>query len=180
MYHDTVLDSGIKKGDFIDDTRHESLLAQDQFPIAKQKALHYIGYRPRATAEIRKKLKSEDFSESVIEKVIERLSELGFLNDLQFAEAFSQSRLRKYGQERIKMDLRRLGISDSIIQNALSKTADEDQIQIQVEELAEKLLLKYQKEPDLHKRRQKLYAALIRRGYRHDVVGEVVRQKCES
>jgi regulatory protein len=176
IYIDTLLQSGYKKGDLLSIEQQETLLVEDQVPLAKQKALHYIGYRPRTEREVRKKLKEEDFSEAVIDVVIARLIELAFLDDKRFANLFCESRLKKYGPERVKMDLRRLGIADAHIQAALESQIDPEAQTEQIEILAEKLLQKYTREPDLRKRQQKLYAALVRRGYSYDLVGETVKK----
>ena len=174
-YRDTLLQTGLRKGDFIDHVLYEKLLIEDQVPIAKSKALHFIGYRPRSTYEVRKKLKEEKFAEDIIETVLEKLSDLGFLDDARFATLFCESRLRKYGPERVKMDLRRLGISNDHIQNALIESTTEDDLKAQLAELVQKLMPKYAKEEDVRKRQQKLYAALIRRGYAYEMVGEALR-----
>lgn len=80
-------------------------------------ALRFLSYRPRSEKEVRDKLKSKDIDNSIIEKVINKLKDYKFINDLEFAEKWIESRLKfkPRSMKLIKFELKRKGISDELI-----------------------------------------------------------------
>ncbi len=57
-------------------------------------ALGYLGYRARTVREVERYLDEKQYGEYEIMQVIDRLAELGLVNDTAFAEEFVASRLR--------------------------------------------------------------------------------------
>ncbi len=58
-------------------------------------ALRQLNYRPLNTAKLRSKLKEREFSEDIISTTIEEMTRLGYLNDLEWAEASLRGEIRK-------------------------------------------------------------------------------------
>lgn len=87
-------------------------------------ALRFLSYRPRSEKEVSDKLKIKYQKSNlkdlalIIDKVIQKLKEKKFINDEEFARGWIESRLRfkPRSLRLIKLELRRKGISDDIIQ----------------------------------------------------------------
>ena len=64
-----------------------------------------------------------EFEDEVVELVVERLIERGFLNDQKFAEYYVENRYIRKGisQKRLRLELRQKGVEQDIIANALEK-----------------------------------------------------------
>ena len=83
-----------------------------QYKRARERALRLLALRGRSRAELRKKLAERDFSKSVIDRVLENLGALGYLDD----EAFAVNRARHlavnrlYGDRKIAEQLREKGV----------------------------------------------------------------------
>ena len=98
-----------------------------QYKRARERALRMLALRGRSRAELRKKLAERDFSESVIERVIENLGELGYLDD----EAFAVNRARHlavnrlYGDRKIEEQLREKGIAREAARAAIREVREE-------------------------------------------------------
>jgi regulatory protein len=134
--------------------------------------LHFISYRPRATAEVQKKLVDQGFSEPVVVETLDRLQRNGLLNDNQFAQAWVENRMtfRPRSRRVMAFELRQKGIVDETIDQALSEKIDEESLayaagQRQVRRLAGL---------DMREFRTRLGAFLARRGFPYDVVWTVV------
>ena len=91
-------------------------------------ALHFLKFRPRSVFEIEEKLKSKKISEDEIKKVIAVLKKNGLLDDKKFAKMWVRDRnlLRPTGSYILKLELRKLGISDSDIEAALKGQNEEE------------------------------------------------------
>jgi regulatory protein len=89
-------------------------------------ALRVLTLRDHSEAELRRKLKEKGYLEGV-EETVERLRELGYLDDARFARSFAASAIRNgrgYGA-RLKMELSRRGVAGPIIQEALAALGEE-------------------------------------------------------
>ena len=90
--------------------------------------------------------------------------------------SYTQNRFRYkgYGPQRIRVELRRLGIKEQLIEAAIEETMPGETMYEKAFSEAEKRLRRLRNEKDLTKRRSKLYGFLLRRGHTPDVVREVI------
>ncbi|OGD56056.1 hypothetical protein A2V71_03815 [Candidatus Berkelbacteria bacterium RBG_13_40_8] len=131
-------------------------------------ALHFLKFRPRSVFEVERKLESKKISESEIKKVISVLKKNKLLDDKNFAKMYVRDRnlLKPTGSYLLKLELRKLGISDQDIETAME---DQDE-----EKLARKALgskARYRK-ADF----QKQAAFLQRRGFATSVIYKIIRK----
>ncbi len=139
-------------------------------------AIKYLGYRARSEEEVRVKLTQLGFPEKSIKATLERLRLLKVLNDEDFARdwALSRAKGREYGPLRIERDLRRKGISTSLIRPILEEAfAEQEEM-----ERAKKLLKKKFSGKDMGDKKVILGAAafLQRFGYHNTVIEELLGQ----
>jgi len=80
-------------------------------------ALRVLGVRGHSRRELEVKLLRKGFSVECVEEVLERLSVLGLVDDVQFGSALIQSRSRRkpLGKVRMRAELRKKGVSESVI-----------------------------------------------------------------
>lgn len=93
--------------------------------IYLQKAQAWCAYQERYQQELRDKLYSWKTPESFIEPIISQLIADNFLNEERFAITYAggKFRIKKWGRLKIKMALKRKGISDYSIQKGLKETS---------------------------------------------------------
>ena len=74
---------------------------------AKDAAFKLLSFRMRSTAEMRKRLKEKSFSQIEIDHVIDKLTKLNYLNDVEFGKAFVKEKIKnkKIGPKAIKSEL---------------------------------------------------------------------------
>src|ERR1039458_8078278 len=93
-----------------------------------------LGRQMRSEAELRRLMKrrvepGED-GEAIITKVVTRLKEYGYLNDVAFAETYARLRQEneKLGQRRVRQDLQQKGVHSELIAETLeSRYAQTDE-----------------------------------------------------
>ncbi len=145
---------------------------QDTREVAYQKTLHFISYRPRAAAEVQKKLVDQGFSEPVVVETLDRLQRNGLLDDAQFAQAWVENRMtfRPRSRRVMAFELRQKGIVDETIDQALGERIDEETLAYAAGQRQARRLAGL----DMRQFRTKLGAFLARRGFPYDVVRPVV------
>jgi regulatory protein len=151
-----------------------ALQADDASETAFQKALHFLSYRPRSTAEVRQNLKKRGISEALIADTVERLQHAGLLNDHEFARAWIENRntFQPRSKSALRMELRQKGLSDEILQSILDENVDE-------EALAFEAARKYARRlagMEWLAFRQKLGGFLARRGFSYSITSPVISE----
>ena len=178
LHQDVLLQHSLHTGLYLGDSRIQELIQADALLRAKEASITYLGHRARTEHEVRTRLKEKKFSEEIVDKVITRLYELSYLDDEQFALNYTKSRFnfKGYGPQRIRAELRRLGIAATLIDKTLSEQLNQEDLQERALQEAQKRLKKLRNEENLTKKRRKLFQFLMRRGHTADIAREVIEQ----
>src|SRR5690349_1101603 len=90
---------------------------------AKAAILHYCKYQERCHSEVRNKLYELGFNTVEVEEQLAGLIETGVLNEERFARAFARGRFRmkQWGKEKIKQQLKLRKVSDYCIKKAMQE-----------------------------------------------------------
>lgn len=167
-----IVAAWLKVGQDLSEEKIASLKVAEDREVTYQKALHFLSYRPRSSAEVRQNLTKRGVSEILIEETVNRLQQAGLVNDEAFARAWVENRntFRPSGKPALRIELRRKGLSDEIVQSVLDAQVNE-------ETLAFEAARKYARRLaglEWSKFRQKLGGFLTRRGFAYTVVAPVV------
>ena len=94
--------------------------AGDDYARAMQTALGYLSFKPRAIAEVRRRI-GRDFTQPVVERVLDSLKRYGYLDDAEYATQWRRSRDKRKprGAFLLRRELRAKGVADDLIDNAL-------------------------------------------------------------
>jgi regulatory protein len=146
----------------------------------REAALRILERRRRTRADVAQRLKEKGFEAADIEAVCVRLTEVGLLNDLEFARLYLQGRQGKpRGTRLLSQELRQKGVPAEVAEEALSQLAEAseggeaelDRARSLARQSARKLAGLEPREA-----RQKLFALLSRRGFGLDVIETVSRE----
>ncbi len=145
----------------LDEQELEQLLALSIYNRTRDKALYLLGLRDYACKELEKKL-AETAPPEVAVAVVERLRELGLLDDEQYArrKAVSLQLYKGYPRRRVEQELRRRGVDGATARAAAEELPGEDFEQALA--LIEKKYYNKLKDSDS---RRRVEAALARRGF---------------
>lgn len=177
-----VVDLKLKIGRMLTDEELAELKRASEFGKLYQRALEYALLRPHSQKELRDYLKKktlsrtirvknkktgeyqtklkEGFDASLVEPVLARLIERGYVDDERFARLWIENRSVRKGvsQKKLRLELQTKGVAQDIIENCLSEGVRNEQ-----EELAKVIARKAKKYPD----EQKLIQYLLRQGFNY-------------
>lgn len=141
---------------------------------ALNKSLKFLTIRQRSEKEIRDFLKKKGFQEITINPTIEKLIELKFIDDLQFAHTLTDQRQRSSGRGKIAIqrELARKGIEKSKIDEVLPTKQDDYNTAKQV---FEKYSYRFEG-LDYMSYQRKAGGFLSRRGFSYDVIKKVLKE----
>ncbi len=173
---DLAVRAGLRKGQHLTVEAQQDLLDDEERLKAKAAALDYIAYQARTEEEVRRRLTRKGFPAPVAEEAVARMQELGYLDDEDYARAYTRGRLagRGHGPQRIRNDLRRRGVAAKTVDAVLENLVEADDLREAALRHGRKRWLRLASEEDPQKRRKKLADFLVRRGYGYDLVREVV------
>lgn len=184
-----VVDLKLKIGKQLNDEDLKSLRRASEFGKLYQRALEYALLRPHSQKEMRDYLKKktlnkavrvknqktgeyqtkqkEGFDASLVEPVLARLVERGYIDDERFAKLWIENRSIRKGisQKKLRLELQSKGISQDIIDACLSEGARNER-----KELEKVIAKKAKKYPD----EQKLIQYLLRQGFNYSDVLEAL------
>ena len=157
------------------------------------KALATLGARARSTADLKRYLKTKDFTDAEIAPAIDKLQSLGLLDDLEYARTFARARLapsRGFGPRRVAAELARKGVPRSIVDRVLAESSEEreqlrdeaaargESLRSAVHEAAAKKRRALEGlAPEVQRRR--MHGFLARRGFSSTEIAEVLRSMRE-
>lgn len=146
--------------------------------LVLEAALRFLEARQRSVAEVRRRLTQAGYQPALIDGAIQRLGDLGILDDEAFTAAWveSRDRARPRGERALRQELRLKGVDAGLIDEAMSgrrpEPGGEDDPDLPA---AERLLTRHGSQlarvADPRARRQRAYALLVRNGFDSEIAG---------
>lgn len=171
----TLIENRFDVGREIDDDDLHEIINLSNERRAKEKALWLISYRDHSKKELTDKIRRTCDEESA-EKAVERMEELGLVNDRVFAERYARKLLftKHMSKTAASYELARKGIDRELADEILD-SIDVDERE-QIREVIEK---KYRNISD-EKIKRRAFSALQRLGYRFDDIRAVLEEYTEE
>ena len=157
----------LKIGEAVDLEEYRRKLAAHELRFALEQSARLLESGDRSVRELTDRLVQSGFSRGAAEQACQRLQEYGYLDDRRYAQGLVTRLGKKYGDLRLRQELRRRGIAEDLIRETLQKGDEAQQLDAAIA-LARKSLRGKQAEPAALYRRA--YGALARRGYTPDLV----------
>lgn len=104
------------------------LSPEKQESRARNVLLHQLARSAKSTSQLRKILEQREISPDIAEKVLERFTEVGLIDDAAYAETIVNSRRNYKGlaKSAIKRELNEKGVSQELVEEAISGITAED------------------------------------------------------
>jgi regulatory protein len=160
------------------------------FPRSKKKlyteaelyeyAVGSLARRMRTVAELKRLLRQRveaetEFGQTLVELIIRRLKDQGYLNDAKYASTYSSLRRdnEKFGRMRVITDLKTKGVHGDVIDKAVSTTYDE----VNEEQQARAFLhRKRVNKPQDQKQAARIFRLLTRAGFRAKAIFTILKK----
>ena len=163
----------IKLGAEISEEVYQEIRTEIVLKRAKKYALNLLTDMDRTSDQLVKKLEASEYPEDIIEAAIRYVESFGYVDDTRYACNFIESRKRNKSKKEIYMLMRQKGIESSVIDEAMEQCYGEDDSL----EAIQKILLKkkYSDEEMDYKEKQKIYAAIMRKGFSYDDIRRAIQ-----
>jgi len=143
-------------------------------------AVGALGRRMRSVAELKRLLRPRveaetEYGQTLVELVIRRLKDRGYLNDASYAAAYSSFRREneKFGRRRVITDLKAKGVHGEVIEKAVASAYDDVTDEAQAREyLRRKRLLK----PKDQKQAARIFRQLLRAGFAAKTIFTILKK----
>ena len=143
-------------------------------------AVGALGRRMRSVAELKGLLRQRveiktEVGQTLVELVIRRLKDQGYLNDSQYAAAYSSFRRdnEKFGRRRVITDLKVKGVHGDVIEKAVSAAFEEVDEEKQAREYLRRKRLK---KPRNEKETARIFRSLIRAGFGTGTIFSILKK----
>lgn len=163
----------IREGHTISSEIYREIREEVLLKRAKLRALHLLNDMGRTESQLRTKLKQGGYPEDIVEEAMDYVKSFGYINDLNYAVNFIDSRKDKKSKKELQMQLMNKGVSQEIIGQAFEETYEKEDSR----EAIRKLLVKrrYNPETATDAERQKMMAYLVRKGFSYDDVRQIIQ-----
>jgi len=143
-------------------------------------AVGALARRMRSVAEMKRLLRARveadtELGQALVELIICRLKDQGYLNDSRYASAFSTFRRdnEKFGRRRVITDLKAKGVHGEVIDKAIGDVYGEvDEEQLARQHLRRKRLEK----PKDQKQAARIFRQLVRAGFSSKVIFRILKK----
>lgn len=151
----------------------DQIKKEDDYKYCLSVAFNHISVSDKSEKQMREFLLKKGFLAESVERVIDRLKELNYIDDRAFAKTFVEHS-KKSGKKALIYKLQSKGISMDDIDLALENESDEIQEEKAIN-LAKNQLPKYNDLNEFEKKK-KLNAFLFRHGFTWDIISTVIEK----
>ena len=171
-HFDIICEYHLKEGMEIPQSAIKEIVFSNDFRKAKERALYLLDYRDYSYTELFEKLE-KNYSDDICYKVMERMVELGTIDDRRYAERLARhyTEVKKFGYYRAVFEMKNKGIPKEIIEDTLSKYED-----TVFDRLFELINEKYYRYLGDEKGVKKVKNALVRYGYSFDDINTALSE----
>ena len=148
----------------------------DAYDVARQIVLRQLSLAPKSRQQLRDKLRARNCPDDVAEAVLDRMTDVGLVDDEAYAGMLvrSQQAGRGLAKRALARELRTKGVDDETARATLEQIDPESERDRAAQLVAKKLRSMHGLEPLVQKRR--LAGMLARKGYPADLAMAVIRE----
>ena len=155
------------------------------YEASLEKGIFLISLKDRTKKEVQLKLEEKFWNKNAVLKAIEKLEEFGYLNDLNYAISYIES--KTYGKNRISYNLFQKGIDRSTVEKAYltldeekEDNVDDTKLEKLIEKNSKKININNEREEKKVKEEQKLIQYLARQGFSLDKIFKKLKEYKEN
>jgi len=143
-------------------------------------AVGALARRMRSIAELKRLLRQKveadtEFGQTLVELIIRKLKDQGYLNDANYAAAYSSFRRdnEKFGRRRVVTDLKIKGVHGEVIETAVSAAFNEVNEEKQARAYLQRKRLR---KPQDQKQTARIFRQLVRAGFRPKTIFTILKK----
>lgn len=166
-----LTENGLASGQELSGDEIEAYEGRSQAGKALQSAYRLLSYRSRSIKELSQRLERKGYDQATIDQVVERLKELGLLDDDDFASSWlAQPKSRQRSLRRLNQELRAKGVDKEAVEQNLAELPQDH------ERDAIRALIIKRRNKNTPVTKEQLLGYLVRQGFRLSLVLDVLNQ----
>lgn len=171
---DVFISHNFTTGSELTDDSFNKLLDDELKVKVYNSALRLLGYRMRSINEMRDRLIDKKYPNNIIEETINKLLKMGYLNDVEFAKAFSRDKVisKKIGPLALRVEFIPHKIDEDILEKAIFNVYEKYPIIDLIKLLLDKKKIQSGTKLD-QKAKKRIYDFLIRKGFKWNDISNV-------
>ena len=175
---ETCVTLGLAVGNHYSLQELERIREQGEFYDAKQYGLRLIARRSYSVYLVKQKLENRGYQPEVIQKTVDYLCQLGYLDDEAYARCFAHDAavLNKKGKRLIMKELCARGIDRDTAEAAWESLEDKCDLGNNLKKIIQKRLT----DPNDRKAVRHVFDYCIRRGYAYEEVSQTMKRYIEE
>lgn len=144
----------------------------DNYSQALNWAQHYCSKAERCSGDVLIKLGKYKLDEASTKRLLESLRKENYLNDLRYAKAYTMDQFRfgRWGRIKIRYMLRRKGLAEADIQEALEQIPDDEYLDLLKALINEKQ--KHYAGLEAYEKKAKLFRFVYSKGFEPDLINQ--------
>ncbi len=161
----------IKVGQEVTKLELKEILNKAEDDKAYMRVLDYLSRRPRSRWEVEQYLSRKGHNDNTVTKTLSKLSDIGYIDDLKFAESWVRSRraLKHVSKRRLTDELRQKHVSSADISRVIRDDKTDEQ------EVLRHIIDRKNKQTR-YQDQTKLKAYLLRQGFSYDDINIVMNE----
>ena len=165
-----VVEFALYAGKELSDEEAEGLQAAARRSGLKSKAIDLLMRKPQSRKELGRRMREWEASEEEIESICDRMEELGYLNEAEYARRIVRHYAAKgFGERKIRDELYRRGIPKELWEEAMEQIEDNSEV---IDAFLEKKLRGSHDPKEI----KKASDALARRGFSWSEISDALRR----
>ena len=158
----TQMTNNLQVGDVVSEKRLSELVFESEYTACVDLAYKYLGRKSHTKMQVILYLQGKNFDNKVIGRVISKLEEYGYLDDMQYAKTYIDIKKTGKGKRMLSAELKLKGVDSKTIEEALETLEDED---INAYNVAKKYI---KNKPFDFELKAKAFRYLISKGFSYD------------
>lgn len=173
LYEDTILKYNLLLTKKVDSKKNE-ILEFDKKCDVYYTGVKYIKNRARSKKEVKDKLIKLEMPIDYIDEAIEKLERQGYINDLIYAKSFLNNKLitTANGPYKIKQEMLKKGVSNSIIEEVLEEYTEDIQIE-KINKIVTRMI-KSNRNKGNNLLKRKINLELLNQGFYKELINEAI------
>ena len=159
----TQMTNNLQVGDVVSEKRLSELVFESEYTACVDLAYKYLGRKSHTKMQVILYLQGKNFDNKVIGRVISKLEEYGYLDDMQYAKTYIDIKKTSKGKRMLSAELKLKGVDSKTIEEALETLEDED---INAYNVAKKYI---KNKPFDFELKAKAFRYLISKGFSYDI-----------
>lgn len=175
LYKGELRAYGIKEGQEIRGEDYQAIMTRILPKRAKMRALNLLKSRAYTSSQLEDKLTMGGYPRQIVLEALSYVESFGYINDAQYAADFIEYNKEKKSRNRMFIDLRKKGIPEAVIREAMENGEDADS-----EELEKNQIIRWMEKKNFVpqtatlQEKHKMTAFLFRKGFSIDTIRNVL------